>query len=33
VHGGHDSSFGRERMIGIVDRYLASTSERRTGTD
>ncbi len=33
VHGGHDPSFGRERMIGIVDRYLASTSERRTGTD
>jgi glyoxylase-like metal-dependent hydrolase (beta-lactamase superfamily II) len=24
VHGGHEPSFGRERMIAIVDEYLAS---------
>ena len=24
VHGGHEPSFGRERMVGIVDEYLQS---------
>ena len=24
VHGGHESSFGRERMVAIIDRYLQS---------
>jgi hypothetical protein len=24
VHGGHDSSFGRERMIELIDLYLRS---------
>jgi len=23
VHAGHDDSFGRERLIELVDRYLA----------
>jgi hypothetical protein len=23
VHGGHDPSFGRERMIEIIDEYVA----------
>jgi glyoxylase-like metal-dependent hydrolase (beta-lactamase superfamily II) len=28
VHGGHDPSFGRERMIEIIDDYLARRSRR-----
>jgi glyoxylase-like metal-dependent hydrolase (beta-lactamase superfamily II) len=29
VHGGHDASFGREKMIAIADAYLADRSESR----
>jgi hypothetical protein len=24
VHGGHEPSFGRERMVAIIDQYLQS---------
>jgi len=24
VHGGHEPSFGRERMVAIIDQYLRS---------
>jgi hypothetical protein len=24
VHGGHEPSFGRERMVAIIDSYLQS---------
>lgn len=24
VHGGHEPSFGRERMVAIIDQYLHS---------
>jgi glyoxylase-like metal-dependent hydrolase (beta-lactamase superfamily II) len=26
VHGGHDASFGRERLIKLIDTYLSSRS-------
>jgi len=29
VHGGHDASFGRERMIALIDDYLASRAPQR----
>jgi hypothetical protein len=23
VHGGHDDSFGRDRLLGLIDEYVA----------
>jgi len=28
VHGGHDESFGRERLLELIDAYLAKRTER-----
>jgi glyoxylase-like metal-dependent hydrolase (beta-lactamase superfamily II) len=32
VHGGHDPSFGRERMLAIIDDYVASRGKRAEAT-
>jgi len=31
VHGGHDPSFGRERLIELIDAYLARATPARRG--
>jgi glyoxylase-like metal-dependent hydrolase (beta-lactamase superfamily II) len=32
VHGGHDPSFGRERMLAIIDEYVAGRGKRAEAT-
>lgn len=32
VHAGHDPSFGRDRLVELVDAYLAKGIERTTKT-